>query len=295
MTIYVGGVYATHFWYDNRDDHWSKNSECISPSNVSLDMSVRYDVDENKLYYDDQHNSEYDPNNPDPLEIGFIELRIGETINWWEVMELTHSIDDFLERYFAVLNEPTRVNNTPYLTWEAPNVSEEIDYYKVERAWGENGFGTIATTTNTNYLDYEIFWGTGGNTQFIQYRVLTVYEDEYIPQDYSNTQKLMVSPDLQKQKSHSNELANFNYELYQNFPNPFNPSTRIEFELPKDGFVNLKVFDILGRELETLVDAYKNKGKYTVEFNANNLSTGIYFYEIRSNEFVVRRKMILMK
>ena len=86
-----------------------------------------------------------------------------------------------------------------------------------------------------------------------------------------------------------------NYILYQNYPNPFNPSTTIEFNQPEDGFVTLKVYDILGRDVKTLIEDYRNKGKNSVEFFAGNISGGVYFYEIKVNDFTARRKMILMK
>ncbi|MGE5352904.1 MAG: alpha-amylase family glycosyl hydrolase, partial [Acidobacteriota bacterium] len=72
------------------------------------------------------------------------------------------------------------------------------------------------------------------------------------------------------------------YGLEQNYPNPFNPSTRISYELPKDSRVTLKVYDIMGREVATLVDGFQGKGKYSREFTGKNLSSGIYFYELRA-------------
>jgi hypothetical protein len=83
--------------------------------------------------------------------------------------------------------------------------------------------------------------------------------------------------------------------LNQNFPNPFNPSTTIRYQMPDAGFVTLKVFDVLGREVSTLVDEYRNAGRYEVEFDGSNLASGIYFYKIQAGEFVQTRKMILIK
>ncbi len=80
-----------------------------------------------------------------------------------------------------------------------------------------------------------------------------------------------------------------------NYPNPFNPSTLIQYQLPKDGVVTLKVFDILGREIKTLVDRYKTQGTYTVPFDASKLASGIYFYQLRSGNFISTKKMLLMK
>lgn len=86
-----------------------------------------------------------------------------------------------------------------------------------------------------------------------------------------------------------------NYYLAQNFPNPFNPSTVIDYQLPNDGKVTIKVYDLLGKEIETLVDDYKTKGKYSVTFNGGKLSSGMYFYEIKSGGFYSSRKMLLLK
>ncbi len=85
------------------------------------------------------------------------------------------------------------------------------------------------------------------------------------------------------------------YSLYQNYPNPFNPSTTITYELPKASFVTLKVFDMLGREIKSLVNGYKSQGKYSVNFNASNLASGVYFYKIESGEYSSIKKMLLLK
>jgi len=85
------------------------------------------------------------------------------------------------------------------------------------------------------------------------------------------------------------------YSLEQNYPNPFNPSTTIRYQLPQDGLVTLKVYDILGREVTTLVNEEKTKGRYEVNFNAENLASGVYLYRIKVNDFVDVKKMLLIK
>ncbi len=92
----------------------------------------------------------------------------------------------------------------------------------------------------------------------------------------------------------SNEIPT-GYKIEQNYPNPFNSSTVIKFSLPKSSNVKLKIFDRLGREVTTLVDEKKSAGSYQYVFNGNNLSSGIYFYRIQSQNFVETRKMILLK
>ena len=85
------------------------------------------------------------------------------------------------------------------------------------------------------------------------------------------------------------------YKLSQNFPNPFNPSTRIYYSLPKSNMVTIKIFDILGKEVKTLVNEYQNAGNYYVEFNADGIASGIYFYRLQSGDYVSIKKMILLK
>jgi len=92
------------------------------------------------------------------------------------------------------------------------------------------------------------------------------------------------------------------FKLEQNYPNPFNPSTVIGYQLPVSGNVSLKIYDLLGREVATLVDEFKPARSYKVEFNAashsgevRNLTSGIYFYKLQAENFIETRKMILLK
>ena len=85
------------------------------------------------------------------------------------------------------------------------------------------------------------------------------------------------------------------YKLYNNYPNPFNPSTKIKFDIPKSSLVKLTVYDIIGKEVETLFNGNLNVGTYNVEFTAENLSSGIYFYRIESVDFIDTKKMIFIK
>jgi len=85
------------------------------------------------------------------------------------------------------------------------------------------------------------------------------------------------------------------YYLSQNYPNPFNPVTNFDFEIPELGFVTLKIYDVMGRELLTLVNENKEPGYYTVRFDGSNLSSGVYFYRMTAGEFVAVKKFVLIK
>lgn len=85
------------------------------------------------------------------------------------------------------------------------------------------------------------------------------------------------------------------FELYQNYPNPFNPETIIRYDIPKNGNVNIVVYDLLGKEVSRLVDQHQNAGRYEVSFGGSSLSSGIYFYKITTADFVQVRRMLLIK
>ena len=85
------------------------------------------------------------------------------------------------------------------------------------------------------------------------------------------------------------------FELMQNYPNPFNPSTSIEYSVPSNEYVLLKVYDLLGNEVNTLVNERQSAGNYEVNFDASNLASGIYFYRIQSGSFIQTKKLMLLK
>jgi len=83
--------------------------------------------------------------------------------------------------------------------------------------------------------------------------------------------------------------------LYQNYPNPFNPSTTISFAVPKSGNVTLKIYNTLGEEVATLADGYMEAGIHTMNFNADQLSSGLYIYRLNSKEATFTKKMLFLK
>ncbi|MCH8035073.1 MAG: T9SS type A sorting domain-containing protein [Bacteroidetes bacterium] len=95
----------------------------------------------------------------------------------------------------------------------------------------------------------------------------------------------------------SNEKENLidRFVLEQNYPNPFNPITTITYQIPKTSFVTIKVYDVLGNEIATLVNEELEAGKYEIDFIARDLPSGIYFYTFRSGSFAETKKMLLLK
>jgi hypothetical protein len=85
------------------------------------------------------------------------------------------------------------------------------------------------------------------------------------------------------------------YALEQNYPNPFNPSTSIRFTIPENSLVNIRVFDVTGKEVQTLLNETKSAGNYSVDWNALNFPSGVYFYKMTVNSGSIEKKMVLVK
>lgn len=85
------------------------------------------------------------------------------------------------------------------------------------------------------------------------------------------------------------------FKLFQNYPNPFNPTTTIRYQIPKEGFVTLKVYNLLGKEVKSLVNEYKNAGSYNISFDASKFPSGVYFYRLSTKNFNQTKKLVLMK
>jgi len=91
------------------------------------------------------------------------------------------------------------------------------------------------------------------------------------------------------------EFVPLKFELHQNYPNPFNPTTNIKYQIAKSGFVTLKIYDILGKEIQTLVSEKQDAGEYEIIFNGSRLPSGVYFYEMRAGNYKETKRMVLLK
>lgn len=153
-------------------------------------------------------------------------------------------------------------------------------------AWN-NGIYQIINNNNPVVMSLGLM-GTGVTSLF--------YNNGYL---YAANEKgSLLRVDLKKlvaiQKD-NNKITNRDFYLAQNYPNPFNPTTKISYNIPANGLVTLKVYDISGKEIITLVNTYQNAGNYTIDFDGSKLSTGIYVYKLMFNNQMLSRKMILIK
>ena len=173
--------------------------------------------------------------------------------------------------------------------------------YKIEK---NNVVINWSTATEINNMGFKVIKdgaqigfvpGAGTTTELREYsfkdeNVKTGnYIYELIQVDYDGTTKKIADLEVNVKN------VPFNYYLEQNFPNPFNPITKIQYSIPQSGFVNLSVFNSLGERVALLVEGMIETGYYETEFNGTNLPSGIYFYTLSSNHFVSTKKMILLK
>ncbi|MBV6419972.1 MAG: hypothetical protein DAHOPDDO_01198 [Ignavibacteriaceae bacterium] len=195
--------------------------------------------------------------------------------------------------------------------------------YLYEYDLNYNLLSTIYQDWQTTILDWENVWReTYTYTQ--QNNIATMLKENWTPgtgwnnyvfriyvydENYNWTEKLTQLWDGSVWKNYFRHLATWldpvmveekqlvsnSYHLFNNYPNPFNPSTVISYQLPVTGFVTLKIYDVLGNEVATLVNEEKPAGKYEVEFNATNLSSGTYFYSMIADGFSKTNKMIVIK
>ncbi len=150
-----------------------------------------------------------------------------------------------------------------------------FELYRNDRRIGTvQGSGTTTEKNTYSFTDENVTAGT--------------YSYKLYQQDYDGTRKLAG-------ETEATVGSPVNFTLDQNYPNPFNPTTVIKYSLPTESFVTLKVFDVMGNEVKTLVNEKKSAGSYNVNFNAANLAAGLYVYQLRTENFVSSKKMMLLK
>lgn len=214
-------------------------------------------------------------------------------------------------QYDAVPLAPTNLDwsNTgspnfhPVISWGPvgePDVREntqtgiliERRFYNSNRGvWGT--WSLVADTTGeaSSWTDKSIRDASGAGPGKVAYRLRAKDIGNNIS-PYSETIEIVFGTSPEKMNL---GRGSFNYTLNQNFPNPFNPATKISYSIKEDGFVSLKIYDNLGREVKTLVSETQSAGKHNADFDATDLPSGMYIYTIRSGNYVQTRKMVLLK
>jgi hypothetical protein len=266
ITAIENGVEQAYFWMDWRTSDWS----------TSLDVRFKYDVNNNRFR---------DINNTQTLNYTYQTL--------WDLTDNeleTTGLEDYWDNCLALIPS---VNNNPRLIWGPYPESVDLSGYNIYRKVGSGNFSLIHFNyeSQLEYTDteYSITYPTGAQ---LQYYVKAAFVDDGLS---SPTNTVTTSGMINLKDKSENKFISYGYSLSSNYPNPFNPSTMITYTLPENSFVILKVYDVLGRDIVTLVNENKEAGNHSVMFNASGLPSGIYLYKIQSGNFLEIRKMILQK
>lgn len=183
----------------------------------------------------------------------------------------------------------------PRLVWGRHPIYGTTANYKVYRKINSTGtWSLIATTTGLEYTDVQMLLEEPNMiAPNLYYKV--VASSEPPSSDESNTIFCRGTKYPRKEVVQQNVTILIEYSLAQNYPNPFNPTTQIQYSIKEAGLVQLRVYDMLGKEVVTLVNTNKEAGNYSVEFDASHLPSGVYIYQLTTPGFTQARKMILTK
>jgi photosystem II stability/assembly factor-like uncharacterized protein len=172
-----------------------------------------------------------------------------------------------------------------FLAWFDNSTNEQG--FRIERRVNSSGSFSLVGTTGPNTLNYIDTVGISPGNLY-EYRVAAFSGSTQ--SSYTNIVAILVTGI----EPTGTDIPN-KYTLYNNYPNPFNPTTKVKFDLPKNDFVSLKIYNMQGQEVGVLVQENLSAGRYELEFNGANLTSGVYFYRLETSSFTDTRKMILIK
>jgi hypothetical protein len=182
--------------------------------------------------------------------------------------------------------------------WRISGSSIEFDKFSASFKYLSSDFNNYFTENDESNMLVDCFGVNGTKTPYnsnVESRdtlnnVITV-DNVTILGDFTNAKNLLIAD------NHTAAVNNTakEFKLSQNYPNPFNPSTKIDYTVPFSSKISIKIFDMTGREISTLVNETKEAGSYTVNFNASSLSSGVYFYKLSAGSFEQTMKMVLVK
>ena len=249
-------------------------------------------------------NKNYDGNNHSRYEYTVSNQPIkpianGDILRVWNLEHLsppqpyipkTDCFPDFWQNCLVLIPSP---DNHPHLVW-GPHPTFSATHYRIYRAVSNY-------PVNPSSLTYSLISTVSSSTfDFIDYAVTILpgyqYAYYYVVGWNGTSQSAKtnyVSTQAEFQKSLMDMPTDFG--ISQNYPNPFNPSTSISYSIPENAFVTLKIYDVLGNEVVELINEQKESGNYQIDFNASELSSGIYYYTLTEGNFTSTKKMILVK
>ena len=235
----------------------------------------------------------------------------GNEVNF--LMEVINQSGSILTASFETQNVPAGKPSKPPLGFDPVKQNDQYQNHTIYLAWGSDAwdkqpiepdieFSELQVSTDTvsyttiysgsnRFINESSFKYDSTGDSFVHFRV-RVRDNQNKWSIWSNAIKIKINDDT-RLNSTNDLISAFN--VYQNYPNPFNSSTTISYQLPVSSNVILKAYDILGNEIETLVNEEKPAGTYEIKWSAANLPSGVYFYQLKAGDFVSSKKMILLK
>ncbi len=283
-----GEVIDTLYSVEREMGTLTENEILYSKANESF---ISADYESAEIYYDQIISSSDTTENK--LEAYSRKYTIGKLMKrspeYFNILKNTYSTlsqsseNELLEKIFKQLSTKSMVGEQEYI----PAISEYDEIIQQNPGSEEAVYAEIDALTTALLVEGND--STLGKTAGGRYLVKTTAD--YIVKINDILRKNFGS----KSETEESEILPKEYTLYQNYPNPFNPVTTISYDLPKPGDVKLMIYDILGREVKTLINTQQEAGRHTVNFNASSLASGVYLYRLSINDFVSAKKMILLR
>jgi mannose/cellobiose epimerase-like protein (N-acyl-D-glucosamine 2-epimerase family) len=246
-------------------------------------------------------------------------LQMYELTNDEKYLQMADETNHFFMNYFVdhvygeVYENRTRYGDE---TWgEHKGSGGKAGYHSIELGYYNYLYGTFFLTNNQLTLHY--YFEPYNQERTVNLNPLAISSDliitgvnhnDNVYTNYDPQKRILIlSPEVGGEFTvtfevtnpvnvpNENKLLADDFKLYQNYPNPFNPSTSIEYSVPSNEYVSLKVYDILGNEIVTLVNEQKSAGNYSVNFNAGSLVSGMYVYKLQAGNFTSVKKMLFVK
>lgn len=278
-----------YFFLDYRDDKIS----FYQPPYYGdmIDLWIKYEYSSDKFFYSSVNSTS-----------NFVEIQNAQVLNFWEIKQKgnpsTDQFPNFWQNCLSVVNDGS---NHPRLVWgayPADGISFNVTGYNIYRTirtfrdppYGQ--FQKIASVSSSTFsfidLDYSI-----GSGWYGFYKVTA--KDGTVESEYTNTAMTTIDAFGKEVQLNNNRIMNSDYTTVSNYPNPFNPTTTIKYQLAESGNVRLVVTNSLGEEVNVLEEGLMEAGEYSVVFNSENLPSGIYICSLVTNRGITSNKMLLLR
>ncbi len=216
---------------------------------------------------------------------------------------------------FRIYGNPNNYYDKPIAVLTGPGTvsagdfeSRRLKFHPMAKFFGKSSSGAYCTASypDLGHPDWFFYLSTGNgyvisDHQYLAHTELDMYKEVWLTQEgVVNNKDDVVEAAIEwindsTSVAENNDKIILDYSLGNNYPNPFNPTTIISYQIPEASFVTLKIYDVLGNEIVTLVNEERSAGDYKTQFSGTRLTSGIYFYQLKAGSFVETKKMLLLK